>query len=167
MSGTPPPPPDPSGIDPELIAEFDTARARPLHEHIRLSFRRTYRPVLDDEPYRSFDTMAHYRAWCEEHLPSWLGYPEQSAPPAPGQLRAGAHSDYGVLTILRTEDAPGGLQVRTRAGRWSDVSHIPGSFVVNIGDAMMRWTDDRWVSTQHRVVNPPVAPARSLRGVSR
>jgi isopenicillin N synthase-like dioxygenase len=43
-------------------------------------------------------------------------YPEQSAPPAPGQLRAGAHSDYGVLTILRTEDAPGGLQVRTRAG---------------------------------------------------
>ena len=66
-----------------------------------------------------------------------IDYPDQSAPPAPGQLRAGAHSDYGVLTILRTEDAPGGLQVRTRAGRWSDVPHIPGSFVVNIGDAML------------------------------
>ena len=100
-----------------------------------------------------------------EHLSSLrvIDYPEQSAPPAPGQLRAGAHSDYGVLTILRTEDAPGGLQVRTRAGRWSDVPHIPGSFVVNIGDAMMRWTNDRWVSTQHRVVNPPVDPAQPAR----
>ena len=92
-----------------------------------------------------------------------IDYPEQSAPPAPGQLRAGAHSDYGVLTILRTEDAPGGLQVRTRAGLWSDVPHIPGSFVVNIGDAMMRWTNDRWVSTQHRVVNPPVDPTQPAR----
>ena len=92
-----------------------------------------------------------------------IDYPEQSVPPAPGQLRAGAHSDYGVLTILRTEDAPGGLQVRTRAGRWSDVPHIPGSFVVNIGDAMMRWTNDRWVSTQHRVVNPPVDPTQPAR----
>ena len=92
-----------------------------------------------------------------------IDYPEQSVPPAPGQLRAGAHSDYGVLTILRTEDAPGGLQVRTRAGRWSDVPHIPGSFVVNIGDAMMRWTNDRWVSTQHRVVNPPLDPTQPTR----
>ena len=92
-----------------------------------------------------------------------IDYPEQPTPPAPGQLRAGAHSDYGVLTILRTEDAPGGLQVRTRAGRWSDVPHIPGSFVINIGDAMMRWTNDRWISTQHRVVNPPVDTVQSTR----
>ena len=92
-----------------------------------------------------------------------IDYPEQSAPPAPGQLRAGAHSDYGVLTILRTEDAPGGLQVRTRAGRWSDVPHIAGSFVVNIGDAMMRWTNDHWISTQHRVVNPPADPGQPTR----
>ena len=54
-----------------------------------------------------------------------IDYPEQPTPPAPGQLRAGAHSDYGVLTILRTDDAPGGLQVRTRDGRWSGVPHIP------------------------------------------
>ena len=92
-----------------------------------------------------------------------IDYPERSAPPAPGQLRAGAHSDYGVLTILRTEDAPGGLQVRTRDERWSDVPHIPGAFVVNIGDAMMRWTEDRWISTQHRVVNPPTAPGQPTR----
>ena len=92
-----------------------------------------------------------------------IDYPEQPTPPAPGQLRAGAHSDYGVLTILRTEDAPGGLQVRTRSGHWSDVRHIPGSFVINIGDAMMRWTDDHWISTQHRVVNPPVDPGQPTR----
>ena len=92
-----------------------------------------------------------------------IDYPEQFAPPAPGQLRAGAHSDYGVLTILRTEDAPGGLQVRTRDGLWSNVPHIPGTFVVNIGDAMMRWTDDRWISTVHRVVNPPEDPGRPTR----
>ena len=92
-----------------------------------------------------------------------VDYPEQPAPPAPGQLRAGAHSDYGVLTILRTEDAPGGLQVYTRGGDWSDVPHIDGSFVVNIGDAMMRWTDDRWISTRHRVANPPAAPGQPTR----
>ena len=92
-----------------------------------------------------------------------IDYPERSTPPAPGQLRAGAHSDYGMLTILRTEDAPGGLQVRTRDGRWSDVPHIPGAFVVNIGDAMMRWTNDRWISTQHRVENPPLDPGQPTR----
>ena len=92
-----------------------------------------------------------------------IDYPEQPTPPAPGQLRAGAHSDYGVLTILRTDDAPGGLQVRTRDGRWSGVPHIPSSFVINIGDAMMRWTNDRWISTRHRVVNPPVDPGQPTR----
>ena len=101
----------------------------------------------------------------EGHLSSLrvIDYPERSVPSAPGQLRAGAHSDYGVLTILRTEDTPGGLQVRTRDGRWSDVPHVPGAFIVNIGDAMMRWTNDRWISTQHRVVNPPVDPGQPTR----
>ena len=100
-----------------------------------------------------------------DHLSSLrvIDYPEQPAPPALGQLRAGAHSDYGVLTILRTEDAPGGLQVCTRDGCWTDVPHIAGSFVVNIGDAMMRWTNDRWVSTRHRVVNPPADPGQPTR----
>jgi isopenicillin N synthase-like dioxygenase len=82
-------------------------------------------------------------------------YPEQTTAPLPGQLRAGAHTDYGFLTILRSEDAPGGLQVQNRAGDWLDVPNIADTFVVNIGDAMMRWTNDRWISTPHRVVNPP------------
>jgi isopenicillin N synthase-like dioxygenase len=82
-------------------------------------------------------------------------YPAPTVQPEPGQLRAGAHSDYGTLTILLTEDKPGGLQVSSRDGGWVDVPVIPGCFIVNIGDLMARWTNDRWVSTLHRVVNPP------------
>jgi isopenicillin N synthase-like dioxygenase len=82
-------------------------------------------------------------------------YPAPLLPPLPGQLRAGAHSDYGSLTILNTEDRPGGLQVFNAAGDWVDVPIIEGTFVINIGDLMARWTNDAWVSTLHRVVNPP------------
>jgi isopenicillin N synthase-like dioxygenase len=88
-------------------------------------------------------------------------YPRQSRPPLPGQLRAGAHTDYGGLTILDGEDVPGGLQVLTRAGRWIDVRTVPGQFVVNIGDLLMRWTNDRWLSNLHRVVNPPLDDGRN------
>lgn len=82
-------------------------------------------------------------------------YPAQEVPPAPGQLRAGAHTDYGMLTVLNGENKPGGLQVQTRAGQWIAVETDPDTFVVNIGDLLMRWTNDRWVSNTHRVVNPP------------
>ncbi len=84
-----------------------------------------------------------------------LGYPSQTTEPALGQLRAGAHSDYGSLTILRQEQRPGGLQVLNKAGEWIDVPAVPGTFVVNIGDLMAQWTNDLWSSTMHRVVNPP------------
>ncbi|TMJ34564.1 MAG: isopenicillin N synthase family oxygenase [Alphaproteobacteria bacterium] len=84
-------------------------------------------------------------------------YPAQPVAPLPGQIRAGAHSDYGAFTILRTEAAPGGLQVVRRGGSWIDVPNVPDGFVVNIGDLLMRWTNDRWVSTVHRVINPPDA----------
>jgi isopenicillin N synthase-like dioxygenase len=83
-------------------------------------------------------------------------YPAQATPPAAGQLRASAHTDYGGFTILSGEDVPGGLQVRTRDGRWIDVATSPNQFVVNIGDLLMRWTNDRWLSNLHRVVNPPL-----------
>jgi isopenicillin N synthase-like dioxygenase len=95
-----------------------------------------------------------------------LHYPNQPDAPEKGQLRAGAHSDYGSLTIVRQEDAPGGLQVLNLEGEWVDVKPIPRSFVVNIGDLMMQWTNDQWRSTMHRVVNPPRDKADSSRRIS-
>jgi isopenicillin N synthase-like dioxygenase len=83
-------------------------------------------------------------------------YPEQTSEPLPGQLRAAAHTDYGTVTILKAGDAPGGLQVADVAGNWHDVPHVPNSFVINLGDILGRWTNDRWRSTLHRVANPPV-----------
>lgn len=82
-------------------------------------------------------------------------YPAQQQAPKPGQIRAGAHSDYGSLTILYAEDKPGGLQVFNANGEWVDVPVQPGCYIINIGDLMARWSNDNWVSTLHRVVNPP------------
>jgi isopenicillin N synthase-like dioxygenase len=82
-------------------------------------------------------------------------YPDQRVRAKPGQLRAGAHTDYGSLTILKTENKPGGLEVQTRQGNWAPVPIIPGTFIVDIGDLMAQWTNDRWISTMHRVANPP------------
>ncbi len=82
-------------------------------------------------------------------------YAEATRPPLPEQLRAGAHSDYGSLTILLATAGAGGLQVRREDGAWIDVEPVPDTFIVNLGDLMAQWTNDRWVSTLHRVVNPP------------
>jgi hypothetical protein len=65
--------------DSEWRAEFDAAARRPLATRMRYAFIRTYKPVLDDARYRSFDSMEEYRAWCRENLPDWLGFG-----PAPG-----------------------------------------------------------------------------------
>ncbi|BBC73816.1 2OG-Fe(II) oxygenase [Altererythrobacter sp. B11] len=78
-------------------------------------------------------------------------------PPHPGQFDgtrfgAGAHTDYGNLTLLTQSDA-GGLEVRKRNGEWISAPPLPGTFVCNIGDCLMRWSNDIYVSTPHRVVN--------------
>jgi isopenicillin N synthase-like dioxygenase len=65
---------------------------------------------------------------------------------------AAPHTDYGNLTILAQDDV-GGLQVRRRDGQWIDAAPTPGTFVCNIGDCLMRWSNDTYVSTPHRVVN--------------
>jgi isopenicillin N synthase-like dioxygenase len=93
-------------------------------------------------------------------------YPEQHEAPKPGQLRAGEHTDYGLLTILNGENVPGGLQVKTRSGDWIEVATEPDTFVVNIGDLLMRWTNDRWVSNAHRVANPDFGPASRCKRLS-
>lgn len=107
----------------------------------------------------------HFDPLIDQHISRLRvrNYPAPEAPPVPGQLRAGAHSDYGSLTILCTEDRPGGLQVFTAEGEWVDVPIVPGTFIVNIGDLLARWTNDTWVSTLHRVVNPPAGAVGETR----
>jgi len=90
-------------------------------------------------------------------------YPAQPTPPRPGQLRKGEHTDWGTLTLLFQDGAPGGLQTLSPDGTWSDVPAVEGSFIVNIGDLMSRWTNDAWVSTAHRVMNPPAEYANKER----
>ncbi len=82
-----------------------------------------------------------------------LHYPPRAADRAES-IGAGEHTDYGSITLLLTDDA-GGLGVRRRDGTWIEAPPIPGAFVCNIGDSLMRWTNDIYVSTPHRVKNPP------------
>lgn len=113
------------------------------------------------------DLPADYFADKIDRSPSALraiNYPEQDAPPLDGQLRAGAHTDYGTLTILRQELGRAGLQVRDdKSDSWVDIPPTAGALVINIGDLMARWTNDRWTSTLHRVVNPDAGSAVSTR----
>lgn len=95
-----------------------------------------------------------------------MHYPAPQAAPLPGQLRAGAHSDLGMMTLLYSDNDIGGLQVMDRAGSWVPVPIIDGAFTVNLGDLMMRWANDRWRSTLHRVVNPPAAANNQSRRLS-
>ena len=65
---------DSDAISREWLEEFEAAAGRSLEGRFRYAFIRTYKPVLDDVPYRSFETTAEYRRWCDENLPDWLGY---------------------------------------------------------------------------------------------
>lgn len=92
-------------------------------------------------------------------------YPAYDGPIEEGQLRLGAHTDYGSLTIVYQRGSEGGLQIHD-GENWLDVPTVPGSFVVNIGDLMARWTNDRWHSTLHRVVNPDAGRSGGRRRMS-
>jgi len=115
-----------------------------------------------DLPQRFFDQS------IDRHISSLYinHYPALEGEPAPGQLRAGAHTDYGSLTIVAPTPASGRLQVKTSGGAWVEVAPGPGEFVVNIGDLMAQWTNDRWVSTLHRVGNPAPSEAGGSRRMS-
>jgi isopenicillin N synthase-like dioxygenase len=134
----------PQGLEDAFRAYF--AEMETLARHLRRAFCQAIGLAPD-----------HFEPAFENHLSALrvINYPEQDEDPLPGQLRAGVHTDYGFMTILRSEASPGGLQVRTRDGRWLDAPSIEGAYVVNIGDAFMRWTNDEWLSTPHRVANPP------------
>ena len=65
---------EPVTIPPDWFAEFEAAARRPLKQRLRYAFIKTYKPVMDDASYRSFESTAQYREWCQTNLPDWLGY---------------------------------------------------------------------------------------------
>lgn len=77
------------------------------------------------------------------------------APAALAQMRMGAHTDYGIVTVLYADPVPG-LQIVGPDGAWHDVLPRTGALLVNLGDLSAQWTNDHWRSTLHRVVPPPV-----------
>lgn len=147
VAGTPLHGPNQWPDQPGFRPAYDAYRAAAIEAALRMQRAMAVALELDpgffeDQPG---DTMFHLRL---------IHYPPQSrVTPAPGQYGCGAHTDYGTLTVL-ADDGVGGLQVRQRSGDWIDVVVPDGQLVVNIGDLMAIWTNDRWVSNPHRVVNP-------------
>ena len=79
-----------------------------------------------------------------------LHYPTQ--PHEEGLFGSAPHTDYGFITLLAQDDV-GGLEVKNKAGDWVPAPPVPGSFVMNVGDILARWSNDVFVSTPHRVIN--------------
>ena len=159
-------PEDGRHLRPDAAAHFATNRWPDNPPGFRPTFEAYYRAMaaLADRLLRGFalalDVPEDWFADKIDHHISnvrALYYPAQPEDLAPGMIRAGEHTDYGCLTILLTEPDKGGLEVMTKSGSWEPVPHVPDSFVVNIGDLMAQWSNDRYISTMHRVVNPPRA----------
>lgn len=119
-----------AGLGHEIMQMFAAALHQPEHQ-------------FDDMLTRHASNLAVFK------------YPAQKTPPKDRQFRCGAHTDYGSLTLVHSDwSISGGLQIQTHDGTWLDVPNVPDSLVINIGDMMQRWTNDRWRSTLHRVGNP-------------
>lgn len=98
----------------------------------------------------------YFAAYHDHHVSALraLNYPATTLPLKAGQQRAGEHSDYGSVTILKPDPVVGGLELRLPSGHWVAAPRVGDGFLVNIGDLLARWTNDRWVSTLHRVTLP-------------
>jgi isopenicillin N synthase-like dioxygenase len=129
--------PDSPGFKPALLAYFNACSG--LANALHRAFASDLGLTLDFFRDKLDRPMATLRL---------LHYPATAA----AEVGAGEHTDYGNITLLATDDV-GGLEVRTRSGDWIAAPPIEGAFVVNIGDCLMRWTNDVYVSTPHRVVN--------------
>jgi len=112
-------------------------------------------------------TAGHFEPFISDHMSAIraLNYPPQSegTEPPEGSMRCSAHSDYGTFTLLR-QDGVGGLQLDVSGhDEWVDVISDHYDFIVNLGNTMKLWTNDRFKSTRHRVVNPRTAKERERR----
>ena len=145
-------PTEPAGIDATLIQLY---RA---YEVLARDMLRIFAAALALPDDFFADTLTRHFSIMSCHH-----YPALTEAPKAGQLRTGAHTDFGAMTILTATDAEGGLEARLPDGSWAKVQPREGEFVVNLGDMMARWTNDRWTSTLHRVVNPPVGMTQSRR----
>jgi isopenicillin N synthase-like dioxygenase len=85
-----------------------------------------------------------------------LNYPAVDKPPLANQRAAGEHSDYGSFTMLKSDPKISGLEIKLASGTWTAAPLVQDAFIVNIGDMLARWTNDRWVSTLHRVTSPQI-----------
>ncbi len=138
-------------IYPDTPAEFSAALRElyAAYERLSLDLLRIFAVALELPEDAFADKMDRHFSILSSHH-----YPPLREPPLDGQLRTGAHTDFGVFTILAMTDAIGGLEALSPDGHWIPVSPRPGALVVNLGDMMARWTNDRWTSTLHRVANP-------------
>ena len=139
--------PDLAGFADTMLAYYDAALALGVAVH------RAFARDLGLDP-------DHFTAAFKDPLAALrlLSYPPGTG--AKTEIGAGAHTGYGAITLLMTDGEPG-LQVQPRGGDWIDVPHVEGAYIVNIGDCMMRWTNDIYVSTPHRVL-PPKRQRRSV-----
>lgn len=139
-------------------------------DRLRSAWSRYYR-AMSDVAERLLRAMAvaldmpadHFDPLIDGHISSMraIHYPALDSTPTDGALRAGAHSDYGTLTILRTDEVPG-LEIQAVDGSWQAVEADPDTFVVNLGDSIAQWTNDRWRSTMHRVAVTDLAARQSM-----
>jgi isopenicillin N synthase-like dioxygenase len=107
--------------------------------------------------------------WRDRHFANLVvnNYFGQQEAPAPGQLRAKAHTDIGGLTVLWADDAPGGLEVRQPGvSGWTPVVVPPGAYLIQVGDLLARWTNDLIKANIHRVANPPAESGEQSRRTS-